>query len=171
MSNTTEVTRSGWAAKGQVIDAFGDAASKAPFIVITEFRGTKVSDINQFRRDLEKAGMRFRVIKNTLAKRAFTSSGITGVNHTLKGMTGIVLSSPDGVASAKTLRDLLKGLQTVQVRSGFFEGTALDAEGVKQVAEMPGKEALLALILAPAQNLLYLLSNYATKLSEDGQEG
>ena len=168
--STTDVNRSGWAAKQQVISTFGEDAAKAPFIVVTEFRGTKVSEINQFRRDLEKAGMRFKVIKNTLAKRAFSENGVNGLDGTLKGMTGIVLSSPDGVASAKVLRDLLKNLQTVQVRSGVFEGATLDAEGVKQVAEMPGKEALLALILAPAQNLLYLLSNYATKLSE-GEEG
>jgi large subunit ribosomal protein L10 len=168
---STTDTRSGWAAKQQLIDAFGADAAKAPFVVVTEFRGTKVADINQFRRDLEKAGMRFRVIKNTLARRSFTQSGINGLDGTLKGMTGIVLSNSDGVASARVLRDLLKNLQTVQVRSAFFEGTPLAADAVTQVADMPGKEALLALILAPAQNLLYLLANYETKLSEAGQEG
>jgi large subunit ribosomal protein L10 len=167
MSTTTEtVQRSSWASKAELVAAFGSDVAQAPFIVVTEFRGTKVSDINQFRRGLEKAGMRFKVMKNTLAKRAFNANGVDGISGSLKGMTGIVLSSPDGVASAKVLRDLLKDLQTVQVRAGFFEGTALDAKGVQGVAEMPGKEALLALILAPAQNLLYLFSNYATKLEE-----
>jgi large subunit ribosomal protein L10 len=171
MSTTTENTRSGWAAKGEAIAAFGENAAKAPFIVVTEFRGTKVADINQFRRDLEKAGMRFKVMKNTLARRAFDAQGVDGLNGSLKGMTGIVLSSSDGVASARVLRDLLKNLQTVQVRAAYFEGTSLGADGVKNVADMPGKEALLALILAPAQNLLYLLSNYATKLEEGGEQG
>lgn len=157
--------------KSTVIESFGNAAAAVPFIVLTEFRGTKVSQINQFRRDLEKNGMRFRVVKNTLARRAFGSIGVVGFDGHLKGMTGVVLSSPDGIASAKILRDLLKPLQTVQVRAGAFDGELYAAEAVTVVSSFLGREQMLAQLLRtiqePARQLLSVLQAYAEKLDAE----
>ncbi|MDP2314169.1 MAG: 50S ribosomal protein L10 [Pseudomonadota bacterium] len=168
------------AEKAELVSQFGARASGSAFVVLTEFRGTKVSDINQFRRDLEKNGMGFRVLKNTLARRAFTDIGFAGLERHLKGMTGVVLSGPDGIASAKVLRDLLKPLQTVQVRAGYFDGGLLEADAVKIVADLPGREELLSMLLAtiqegprqlvsviaaPARDLVQILKNYEDKLA------
>lgn len=170
--------------KAELVSGFGSRASKAPFVVLTEFRGTKVSEINQFRRELEKNGMGFRVVKNTLARRAFTSIGLDGLEGHLRGMTGVVMSGSDAIASAKVLRDLLKPLQTVKVRAGYFDGGVLAADAVKVVSELPGREELLGMLLAtlqegprllvsvvqaPARDLLQLLKNYEDKLSEADQ--
>jgi len=167
--------------KAAVIERFGENASSVPFIVVTEFRGTTVAEINQFRRDLEKNGMRFKVIKNTLARRAFGQIGVAGLDGHLKGMTGIVLSSADGNKSAKVLRDLLSPLKTVEVRAGYFDGGVLEGDAVKVVAELPGREELLATLLAtlqegprqlvsvvqaPGRDLVQLLKNYENKLAE-----
>jgi large subunit ribosomal protein L10 len=167
--------------KAEVVASFNQAAENAAFIVVTEFRGTKVSEVNQLRRELEKNGMRFRVIKNTLARRALDGMGVKGLEGHLRGMTGIVLSGPDGIASAKLLRDILKPVQTIQVRAGYFDGGLLKEDAVKVVAELPGREELLATLLAtiqegprqllsvlqaPARDLLQLLKNYETKLEE-----
>ena len=170
--------------KADLVNAFSERAAKAPFLVLTEFRGTKVSEINQLRRDLERNGMGFRVIKNTLARRAFSSIGYSGLDGHLKGMTGVVLSGPDGIASAKILRDLLKPLQTVQVRAGYFDGGVLAGDAVKVVAELPGREELLGMLLAtiqegprqlvsvisaPARDLVQILKNYENELAEADQ--
>jgi large subunit ribosomal protein L10 len=170
--------------KAELVNQFGGRASQAAFVVLTEFRGTTVADINRLRRDLEKNGMGFRVIKNTLARRAFESIGFTGLDGHLKGMTGVVLSGPDGIASAKVLRDLLKPLQTVKVRAGYFEGGVLKDDAVKVVADLPGREELLSMLLAtiqegprqlvsviaaPARDLVQVLKNYEIKLEEADQ--
>jgi large subunit ribosomal protein L10 len=173
------------AEKAAVVEKFGARAANAPFIVLAEYRGTTVADINQFRRDLEKNGMGFKVLKNTLAKRAFADVGVQGLDANLKGMTGIILSGPDGIASAKVLRDLLKNLQTLQVRAGVYDGEVFKADAVKTVAELPSREDILAQMLAtliegprllvsvvqaPARDLVQLLKNYEDKLaSEAGQ--
>jgi len=172
------------AEKAEQVSQFGAVAGKAAFVVLTEFRGTKVSDINQLRRELEKNGMSFRVIKNTLARRAFADVGYTGLDGHLKGMTGVAFSGPDGIASAKVLRDALKPLPTVQVRAGYFDGGVLKSDAVKVVSELPGREELLGMLLAtlqegprqlvsvlqaPARDLLQLLKNYETKLAEAEQ--
>lgn len=170
--------------KAAVVSKFGERAAVVPLVVLAEFRGTKVSEINQFRRDLEKNGMTFQVIKNTLARRAFSSIGFGGLDGHLKGMTGVVLSGPDGIASAKVLRDLLKPLQTVKVRAGYFDGGVLEGDAVKVVADLPGREELLGMLLAtiqegprqlvsvvsaPARDLVQILKNYENKLAEADQ--
>jgi large subunit ribosomal protein L10 len=170
--------------KAEQVDRFSEQAAKAAFVVVAEFRGTKVADINQLRRELEKNGMGFRVMKNTLVRRAFGAVGYTGLDGSLKGMTGVVFSGPDGIASAKLLRDILKPLPTVQVRAGYFDGGVLKADAVKVVAELPGREELLAMLLAtlqegprqlvsviaaPARDLVQLLKNHESKLAEAEQ--
>lgn len=167
--------------KSVVVNGLQGQLGGAPFVLVTEFRGTKVSDVTRLRRELEKSGMRFQVVKNTLARRALEAAGVTGLNGHLKGMTGIVLSSPDGVGSARVLRDLLKPYNTIQIRAGYFDGTVITADPVKVVSEMPGREELLATLLgtlqagpqqlvsvlaAPGRDLVQLLANYANKLEE-----
>lgn len=170
--------------KAALTQAFGDNAAKTPFVLITEFRGTKVSEINQIRRGLEKNGMGFKVIKNTLAKRAFAEVGYSGLDGYLKGMTGVVFSGPDAIASARLLKDLLKPYPTVQIRAGYFDGAVVPGDAVKLVSELPGKPELYSRLLAtmlegprqllrvlnaaPAQ-LVQVLKNHEDNLSGAGE--
>ena len=168
--------------KAKQVSTFTGYAQAAPFIVLAEYRGTKVSEINQFRRDLEKNGMRYKVIKNTLARRAFGDAGVGGFDKSLKGMTGVVFSSPDAVGSAKVLKDLLKTLPTIQVRAGFFDGSTMLADCVATVSSLPSREDILGQLLAtlqegprllvsviqaPGRDLVQLLKNYEDKLAAE----
>lgn len=170
--------------KAQITTSFGGSAANTPFILIAEFRGTKVSEINQVRRDLEKNGMQFKVIKNTLAKRAFAEAGVQGLDGYLKGMTGVVFSGPDPIASARVLRDVLKPFPTIQARAGLFEGGVVAGDAVKVVADLPGRPELLSQLLAtmlegprqlmrvltgPARELVQVLKNHEDKLSSAGE--
>lgn len=167
--------------KADQISTFSTFAKGAPFIVLAHFKGTKVSDINTFRRELEKSGMRYKVIKNTLARRAFADAGVAGLDGTFTGMTGVVFSGPDAIGSAKVLKDVLKGLPTIQVRAGFFDGSTMDAKCIDTVASLPSREDILAQLLAtllegprllvsviqaPGRDLVQLLKNYEDKLAD-----
>lgn len=166
--------------KAKQVSTLSGFAQVAPFIVLAEFRGIKVSEVNQFRRDLEKNGMRYKVIKNTLAKRAFGEVGVAGLDQNLKGMTGVVFSGADPIGSAKVLKDLLKTLPTLKVRAGFFDGAPLAANCVDTVSSLPSREEILAQLLAtlqegprqlvsviqaPGRDLVQLLKNYEDKLA------
>lgn len=168
--------------KSTIVGEFHGRVSKAPFVLVTEFRGTTVADVTKLRRELEKSGMSFKVIKNTLAKRALAQLGVEGLDGHMKGMTGIVLSNSDGIASARILKDVMKPYQTIQIRAGYFDGMVLTGDPIKVVAELPGREELLASLLgtlqagpqqlvsviaAPGRDLVQLLSNYANKLEEE----
>ncbi len=133
--------------KAVIVSNFAGQTKGVPFLVIAEIRGTKVSEVNQLRRDLEKNGMSFKVMKNTLAKRAFKDVGVVGLDGHLKGMTGVFASSPDAIASARLLKDLLKPLPTIKVRAGYFDSEVVAGDAVKVVSELSTRPEMMAKLL------------------------
>lgn len=169
--------------KLEVVQEFAERLSNAPFVAVADYRGITVEQVNGLRRTLEAQGVEYRVIKNTLAKRAIAGTPMEELGEHLTGMSGWVLSGEDPVAAAKVLRDATKDLakaETFIVKAGYFDGQTLDAAGVAKVADLPSKEELLSLLLrtlqaaprqvmgvirGPARDLLYLLKNYEDKLA------
>lgn len=171
--------------KAAFVGSFHDALKASPLVVAAGFKGTTVNQANSLRRQLEKKGVRLRVVKNTLAKRALAGTGMEELAPHLVGMTALFLSNEDPIASAKVLREIATGLPTLQFIAGFYEGEVFVGESVKGIADLPSKNDLLATLLrtmqeppvqllslleAPARDLLSLLKNYENKLSEAGAE-
>jgi large subunit ribosomal protein L10 len=177
------------AQKAEMVKEFADRLSNAPFVAVADYRGITVEQIDSLRRDLEKQGVDYRVIKNTLAKRAIAGTDKEELGEHLAGMSGWVLSGEDPVDAAKVLREATKKLvkdKVFIVKGGYFDGQTLDPAGVSKVADLPSKEELLSLLLRTLQagprqvmgavrgaprDLLYLLKNYEDKVaSADGGE-
>jgi large subunit ribosomal protein L10 len=175
--------------KVELVQELTTRLEAAPFVALTDYRGVTVEEVNAFRRELESQGVEYRVIKNTLARRAIAETPLEGLGDHLSGMTGWILSGEDPVAAAKALREASKAFKKSKkmvIKGGYFDGGLLDAAEVDKVADLPSKEELLSLLLrtlqeaprqvmgvirAPARDLLYLLKNYETKLqeAEDGE--
>jgi large subunit ribosomal protein L10 len=168
------------ASKDATLSEMAQRLSKAPMIVIADYRGTTVKDITAFRSSLKKAGLHYEVVKNTIAKRALQGTPMENFTKSVTGMSGWVFSNEDAIASAKVIRDIGKSFKTIEIKGGWFDGTVLDAAAVAKVAELPSKEELHAQLLAtiqeaptkvvrvlqaPARDLLYLLQNFANKLN------
>jgi large subunit ribosomal protein L10 len=170
--------------KAEFVESFGKRITQAPLVVLADYRGVDVAEINAFRRLLEKSGVDYTVVKNTLAKRAITGTELEGLGDHLIGMTGWITSGEDPIAAAKALRDATKGLEKDEkfvIKGGYFDGDVLDAAAVKKIADLPSREELLVQLLltlkagpqqtvgviaAPARDLLTLLKNYENTLSE-----
>ncbi len=169
--------------KAEYVDALSARLKESPFVALADYRGVEVAEINQFRRTLEAQGIEYRVIKNTLAKRAIAGTDLEGLGDHLAGMTGWVLSGEDPSACAKLLKDATKELNKAEkfvLKAGYLDGQILvGPDEVKKVADMPSKEELLVMLLrtlqegprrilgvirGPARDLLYLLKNYERKL-------
>ena len=162
---------------------------RTPFVAFADYRGVTVAEINAVRRRFEAAGMSYVVVKNALAEKAIAGTSMEAVSPMLTGMTGWVFSGEDPVAAAKLLRESLKDFAKTdkfKIKGGYFDGEAWKGEEILKVADLPSREELLASLLAtmqeaprqvlgviqgPARDLLYLLSNYATKLEEDSKAG
>lgn len=153
-----------------------------PLVVLTDFKGSTVAQMEQLRRACEPAGLSFRVVKNTLTRRAIDGTGMEGLSPFLKGNTGLLLSGEDPIAAAKLIREESKKNEKLIIKAGFFEGDVLDAKGVALVADLPSREELLTMLLrtvqeaprqvlgvlqAPARDLLFVLNNFSSKLEED----
>jgi large subunit ribosomal protein L10 len=170
--------------KAEFVESFGKQVTEAPLIVLADYRGVDVAEINEFRRALEKSGVGYTVVKNTLALRAISGTELESLGEQLVGMTGWVTSGEDPIAAAKALRDATMGLQKDErfvIKGGFFEGAFLDAAAVQKIADLPSREELLvqllltlkagpqqavSVIAAPARDLLNLLKNFENTLSE-----
>ena len=111
--------------------------------VLTEYRGLTVSQLTQLRRSLGKETT-YTVAKNTLAKRAATEAGISGLDELFTGPTALTFVSGDVVEAAKGLRDFAKANPKLVIKGGVFEGKAISAAEVTKLADLESREVLLA---------------------------
>ncbi len=171
--------------KAAFVEDMHGRLAETPLVILTDFIGSTVAEMDALRRGVEEEGVYFRVVKNTLAKRALEGTGKESLAEHFRGNIGVVIAGEDPIAAAKCFKKQLKSNQHLQIRAGFFEGELLDVTGVAAVAELPSKEELQVMLLqtllaAPRQvmgivqaaprDLLYLLNNYANKLETQGAE-
>ena len=137
--------------KEAVISDVTGLAAKAQTLVIAEYRGIKVADMTKLRSSARSNGVSLSVLKNTLARRAVAGSGFEVVSDLMTGPL-IYGFSEDAVAAAKVVADFAKTNDKLVIRAGAFAGKALDVDGVKQLANIPSKEVLLAQLLGLMQS-------------------
>jgi large subunit ribosomal protein L10 len=111
--------------------------------VLTEYRGLTVAQITELRRTLGSDST-YSVSKNTLAKRAATDAGISGLDALFTGPTALAFVGGDPVEAAKTLRAFAKAHPVLIIKGGVFEGKAISAAEVSKLADLESREVLLA---------------------------
>jgi len=132
--------------------------------VFVDFKGLNVDAVTKLRDEFRKSGVEYRVVKNTLVRNAIKEHGwAKGLDITLTGMTGIAWSYEDPSAAAKVVKAFRKDHDKLKIKAGLIEGQVLSPEAVEtQLATMPGKNELRAMLLAtlqaPAQQLLQQLN-------------
>ena len=144
------------ARKEQVVEEIGHIFDSSGVVVVAQYAGLTVAEMEDFRGRMRTAGGSVRVAKNRLAKIALKDKQCEGVASYLKGMT-VLAYSEDPVAAAKVVEDYAKANRKLVVLGGAMGNSVLDSAGVKSVASMPSREELLAsvvsCILAPAAQI------------------
>ena len=159
--------------KEAVIQEVTDLAAKAQTLVMAEYRGITVADMTELRSKARSNGVALSVLKNTLVRRAVAGSSFESV---VDQMTGPLIYgfSEDAVAAAKVVADFAKTNDKLVIRGGVYDGKALDANGVKQLASIPSKEVLLAqlcgLLKSPISRTAVVLGALAAKKGEGATE-
>jgi large subunit ribosomal protein L10 len=155
--------------KEAVIQEVTDLAAKAQTLVMAEYRGITVADMTELRSKARSNGVALSVLKNTLVRRAVAGSSFESV---VDQMTGPLIYgfSEDAVAAAKVVADFAKTNDKLVIRGGVYDGKALDANGVKQLASIPSKEVLLSqlcgLLMSPIARTAVVLGALAKKKEE-----
>lgn len=152
--------------KQAVIDEVTGLAAKAQTLVMAEYRGITVADMTRLRSQARDKGVTLSVLKNTLARRAVAGSSFEVVSDQMTGPL-IYGFSIDAVAAAKVVSDFAKTNDKLVIRGGAFGGKSLDVNGVKQLANIPSKEVLLAqlcgLLMSPMSRTAVVLGALAAK--------
>jgi len=140
--------------KTQIVKDLKERLSKAQGVVLTDYQGLSVPEVEVLRRDLQKAGANYQVVKNTLLDIAFKDSDFRPPTSDLRlvGPTAIVLSHEDEIGPLKALYDFAKEHEALKIKGGFFEGVFVASEKLKEIAELPGREELLAKLLGMMQS-------------------
>lgn len=133
--------------KAAVIEGLKDMASRASVAVVTDFKGMSVEEMTGLRVKLRAAGCDYQVVKNTLARIAFTDSPHDCLKESFKESCGIAFGYDDPVAAAKIIVDFEKDSKKFTVRHASLEGKFMEMEAVKALSKLPSREELLAKLL------------------------
>ncbi len=134
-------------AKKEVVSELSTKFKEAKAMVLADYRGLTVEQDTELRSALRKAGVEYKVVKNTMTKFAADQNGLEGLDPFLNGPTALALSTTDPVAPAKVLSDYAKKYDKLELKVGVVEGKIIDLAGIKALAELPPKEVLIAKVL------------------------
>ena len=152
--------------KQAVIDEVTGLAAIAQTLVMAEYRGISVADMTKLRSQARGLGVTLSVLKNTLVRRAVAGSAFEIVADQMTGPL-IYGFSVDAVAAAKVVADFAKTNDKLVIRGGAFGGKQLSVDDVKQLANIPSKEVLLAqicgLLMSPISRTAVVLGALAAK--------
>jgi large subunit ribosomal protein L10 len=151
--------------KQAVIEEVSALAAKAQTLVMAEYRGITVADLTKLRITARSQGVSLSVLKNTLARRAVAGTGFEAGSDQMTGPL-IYGFSEDAVAAAKVVADFAKTNDKLVIRGGVFSGKSLDVNGVKQLANIPSKEVLLAQLLGLMQSPISRTARVLAALAE-----
>lgn len=115
--------------------------------ILVDYRGLNVPQVTELRRQLRAAKASYKVVKNTIAKRAIKGTAFAPLEKHFKGTTAVAFTATDPVALAKTLTTFVKTAPALSIKAAVVQGRAILAAEVTDLASLPGKPELYAKLL------------------------
>jgi large subunit ribosomal protein L10 len=154
--------------KEELIKDYVDQLNVSEAIIITGYRGLRVSQVEQLRRKIRDAEGGFAIVKNTLAGRALQDAGLPVVEDMLIGPVGIGFCHNNVSGVAKAITDFAKQNELLTIKGGLLGDRIIDEAGVKNLASLPSLDVLraqlLGLINAPATQLAGVVAGSVRQL-------
>ena len=159
--------------------------SRSHLVVLTDYRGLNMKDLTGLRRNLERAGIGYHVVKNTLLDLALGQVSIQGLGPYLEGPTAVAFGYEDPVNSARVLKEQVVSFPAVRIKGGWMQGQVLSPEAVRALADLPPRPVLLGQVVGMLQSpmaglvgtlagamrqLLYVLQARAEEAAEPAVE-
>ncbi len=170
--------------KERVVADLVERLRSSETLIVADYRGLSMTEIDAVRSELLQQGARFSVVKNTLTKRAAEAAGVEALNEFLEGPTAIAfVADGDMIAVAKTLNETARRTRVLALKGAILQGRTLAADDVRELAALPPVDvlrgqvlgavvaplsAIAALVRAPLQDFVGLLDARAEQLRERG---
>jgi large subunit ribosomal protein L10 len=166
--------------KAEQVELIAEKLKRAKVAVLTDYRGLTVSQLQDLRGKLRTGDIEYRVVKNTLARRAAEAAGHPDLQPALKGPVAIAFGYDDLSVAAKLINEFVRATRLkLEIVGGLVEGRVFSPEQVKQLADLPSRDTLIAQLLGtlqspvaqlvgimqtPVQQLMGVLNAYKDKL-------
>ena len=137
--------------KAQVVSDLGEKVKGFQAVVLTNYRGLKVGQIDRLRQRLREEKISYHVVKNTLMKLASKGTDLEKLDNYFEGPTAMAISYGDPVLLAKILSEFVKTQPSLKIKVGLIQGKVTSPEEVKALATMPSREVLFGQILGGIQ--------------------
>lgn len=148
-------------AKSAIIEEIKEKINNAESMVLVDYRGLNVSQLTELRSQYRNSGVEYKVYKNSMMRFAFKDAGMEEFNQYLKGPSAIAFSYDDPVPAAKITSEFAKDNDKLEIKAGIVDGRIIDLDGIKNLAELPPKDVLIAQTLgglnAPIQGFANVL--------------
>ena len=130
--------------KKQIVEEIKAKIQASKSVVLIDYKGLTVAEDTTFRCNMRKANTEYKVLKNTLLRRAFNELDVTAFDSDLNGPTAVAFCK-DETTAAKIAVDMCKDTNDkISVKSAYVDGGYVDQKGVKELASIPSKEVLVA---------------------------
>lgn len=137
--------------KTLVVSDLGEKVKGLQAVVLTNYRGLNVEQLNHLRQRLREEKISYHVVKNTLMKLASKGTDLEKLDNYFEGPTAIAISYGDPVLLAKILSEFMKTQPSLEIKVGLIQGKVASPEEVKSLATMPSREVLFGQILGGIQ--------------------
>ena len=155
--------------KTSVVSELSEALKRSPFVLVTDYRGMKVSNFSELRTRLAPTGAEVHVVKNSFLKLAMADSGFPEVADQLTGQTAVVTGEADVAPVAKIFKSFATEFKLAALKVGFVDRAVLSTAELETLSELPTREILqaqlLGLLLSPATRLVRLFNEPGAALA------
>ena len=136
-------------AKQAVVAQLKDKVAASVSGVLVDYKGITAEADTKLRKELREAGVEYTVIKNTLLKRAIEGTELEGMSSVLEGTTALAVSNEDQIAPARILNKFAKDSNgKFVIKSGYMDGKVMTPAEIAAIADLPGKEGLIQMLLS-----------------------
>ena len=136
-------------------------------LVLTSVKGLTVGEVTELRCKLHEAGVNYRVVKNTLARKAIEGTEMSALDVDFREETAIAWSTEDAVTPAKVVMKFKEDVKKFTVKAGFASGGRLDAAGVEALSKLPNLDELRSMLLGLFQQVP---TNLVKQVNAPGQQ-
>jgi large subunit ribosomal protein L10 len=134
--------------KKTIVEDLHEKFSRSATVIMARFPGLDVADANELRKKLRESGAEFKVSKNTLFRRAIQGTPAEVLSDQFSGPNAVAFTPGDPVSMAKVIVEFAKENEILEIRSGVLNGKLIDVAQIQALSELPGREVLLAKLLA-----------------------